>query len=188
MEDILLRFPQITKQIFSNLDTKSLVKSREVSTSWKHAIEDRKYFWVRMIKATACHKGAPLSKKLWGRSLENATTNSIRELANIYMRDELKIMKNQGITPLHFASLTKIIDVFQEFFGLANKKNLADNSGTTPLHFAAFVGNLQVCQLIINNVEDKNPKTSDGSTPLSIAAQNGHLEVCHFITSSMKKI
>ena len=50
MDEIILRFPEISKQIFNNLDNQNLTKCRAVSQSWKESIEERKYFWIRKIQ------------------------------------------------------------------------------------------------------------------------------------------
>ena len=56
MEDVIQRFPNISRQIFENLDDKSLVLCREVCKAWKSCIDhgglckDREmFYWIRII-------------------------------------------------------------------------------------------------------------------------------------------
>ena len=54
MEDLILRFPHIAEQIFEYLDNKSLTNAREVTSSWKKFIDDKKLAWFRICEKY-CH-------------------------------------------------------------------------------------------------------------------------------------
>ena len=47
--DFFQRFDHITKQIFMQLDKKSLVNCREVSKSWQKYIDDKNFPWIQII-------------------------------------------------------------------------------------------------------------------------------------------
>ena len=49
MEELIARFSHIVKQIFEQLDNKSLTNCREVSKSWKKFIDERNMSWVRIV-------------------------------------------------------------------------------------------------------------------------------------------
>ena len=49
MEDVIQRFPNISRQIFENLDNESLVLCREVCKAWKNCIDREKFYWIRII-------------------------------------------------------------------------------------------------------------------------------------------
>ena len=49
MEDVIQRFPNISQQIFENLDDESLVLCREVCKAWKSCIDREKFYWIRII-------------------------------------------------------------------------------------------------------------------------------------------
>ena len=49
MEDVIERFPNISLQIFENLDDESLVLCREVCKAWKSCIDREKFYWIRII-------------------------------------------------------------------------------------------------------------------------------------------
>ena len=52
MEEIVLRFPHLSDQVFKQLDSVSLVKSRLVSKEWCKYLDQQKLLNVRMIRAT----------------------------------------------------------------------------------------------------------------------------------------
>ena len=49
MEDVIQRFPNISQQIFENLDVESLVLCREVCQAWKSCIDGEKFYWIRIM-------------------------------------------------------------------------------------------------------------------------------------------
>ena len=49
MEEVVQRFPNISQQIFENLDNESLVLCREVCKAWKNCIDREKFYWIRII-------------------------------------------------------------------------------------------------------------------------------------------
>ena len=50
MEEVNLRFDHLGKQIFDSLDDKSLVKTKEVTRSWKTFVENQKFLYTRIIR------------------------------------------------------------------------------------------------------------------------------------------
>ena len=51
MEEVLVRFHQVGKRIFEELDNKSLTKCREVNKSWRGFIDGEKTVPFRIIKS-----------------------------------------------------------------------------------------------------------------------------------------
>ena len=49
MEDLMLRFPYIAKQIFEQLDAESLKNCREVAKSLQEYIDHNNLVWVRIV-------------------------------------------------------------------------------------------------------------------------------------------
>ena len=49
MEDVVQRFPHISRQIFKNLDNESLVLCRTVCNGWKNCIDREKFYWIRIF-------------------------------------------------------------------------------------------------------------------------------------------
>ena len=140
MEDIILRFPEISKQIFDNLDNQTLTKCRGVSQSWKESIEERKYFWIRKIQKI--RQNIPdfdTNDRKWNKSLRKASVNGVQELSSVMQdrisKGDLEIL--QGQSPLHHAARSNDFGVFEEFYHNAEEKNPKSNIGIDPLHVAA---------------------------------------------------
>ena len=49
MDELFLRFPQIGKQIFEELDNKNLTKCKEVCKSWQEFIDVENITWNRIL-------------------------------------------------------------------------------------------------------------------------------------------
>ena len=49
MEEVVERFPHISRQIFENLDNESLVLCRKVCKPWKNCIDNEKFYWIRIF-------------------------------------------------------------------------------------------------------------------------------------------
>ena len=49
MEDVVQRFPLISRQIFENLDNESLLLCRKVCKAWKNCIDSEKFYWIRIF-------------------------------------------------------------------------------------------------------------------------------------------
>ena len=57
MEEVLLRFDHIGKQIFARLENKDLAKCRETEKSWKKFIDQEDLPWIRIvIQKYSCQK------------------------------------------------------------------------------------------------------------------------------------
>ena len=50
MDGFILRTPHIAKQIFEQIDNKSLRKCREVKRSWMNCIEEKNIPWIRIVR------------------------------------------------------------------------------------------------------------------------------------------
>ena len=75
MEEILLRFPHLSENIFDSLCNKSLHHSKNVSRSWCNFLENQKFHEIRKIMATVeqFHDvGAP-----WKIFFNKATTGQL---------------------------------------------------------------------------------------------------------------
>ena len=80
MDVIILRFPHLPEQIFSELDNKSMAKCRETNRSWQDIINRQKSYKQRI-------------QKMIEESKKNARKH--------YYQKTIK-----GFTPLHLAALT----------------------------------------------------------------------------------
>ena len=50
MEEIVVRFPKVSKLIFNNLDDENITKCKIVSRSWNSFMKKERFFWIRIIE------------------------------------------------------------------------------------------------------------------------------------------
>ena len=210
MEEVLLRFHLIGRQIFETLDNESFSKCRIVNRSWKTFVDDLKSAWIRKIRFCSLGSNEPLEEILKCTKLE-----VVKELANVAMdfctercfADFDLARRNSGHI-LHFAAMIG----YEEFFKENNLRkfnekyseicvdewgnNPDDKEGYTPLHFAAEAGHFSVSQLIIENHKAENPnrdifelKSEDFPPyfqhPLWAAMYEKHLDICKLIIENL---
>ena len=216
MEEVLIRFPHLGDNIFQSLDSKSLIKCKEVKRTWKNFITVDKCSYFRVIQwYTNCSES--LMRKIAEESGGAIIILSIiREIYSKFApgtKQHHKYLRRWNMTPLHLAAesgqpgayhlimenvinknpLSMISDAITCTY--MKRENFHAFHEATPLHLAAKNGNLAVCKLIIENIFDKNPTPSsisdekwmDRSTPLHLAASNGHFSVCELLINSISK-
>ena len=49
MEEIILKFPHLSEEIFNCLDNESMINCKEVSKIWCDYISDQKFYHIRII-------------------------------------------------------------------------------------------------------------------------------------------
>ena len=162
MEEILLRFPHLSENIFNSLCNKGLYHSKNVSRSWCNFLENQKFHEIRKIMATVeqFHEvGAP-----WKIFFNKATTETIVALKHAVSKFYRRIQNlsfHNGLTPLHTAAATGNLILYIEIEKTAIDRNPQDSSGWTPYAAAAEYGHLNVFEYILPKVNDKNPVSSN---------------------------
>ena len=205
MEEVLLRFHQIGKKIFEELDNRSLNKCREVNKSWRGFIDGEKTVQFRVIKSLTNVPDAYLNKK-YGKVDLGSVKELVKDVQRVYnafhevkqdfeivfpekqwsYRRKLmirKLLTQNGIEP--DKNLVVQLDTGQLILtsnGLSKPHpvNPPIVFGMTTLHYAAKNGYLNVCKLIAENVQEKNPKDFWGTTPLHMAEKRGHSSVVEY--------
>ena len=184
MEKVLLRFHQIGKKIFEELDNQSLIKCREVNESWRGSIDGEKTVPFRIIKSLTNVPDGYLDKTFGKVDLDSV----------------IKLMKDiQDV----YSVFHKVKQSFEIFFGDQKQRTYPRISnglsnpnpvnpsivfGMTALHHAAQNGYLNVCKLIAENVQEKNPKDFAGATPLQMADQRGHSSVVEYFQTLLNVV
>ena len=181
MEEVLIRFPHLGDNIFQSLDSKSLIKCKEVKRTWKNFIKVDKCSYFRVIQwYTNCSE--PLMRKIAEESGGAIIILSIiREIYSNFApgtKQHHKYLRRWNMTPLHLAAESGQPGAYHLIMENVVNKNplnflwpkmrciyrkgekLHDFCVATPFHLAAQNGNLSVCKLIIENVLDKNPTAS----------------------------
>jgi ankyrin repeat protein len=84
---------------------------------------------------------------------------------------------NYGITPLHWASLTGHVQVFNELLEHEADIEAKDTDGETPLHNACCNGHVAVVNELLSRGANTEVKDNGGYTPLHDASWTNHLSV-----------
>ena len=94
---------------------------------------------------------------------------------------------NNGMTPLHLASLRNHIAFAKFLIDNIDEKNPGDLTGRTPLHHCAMLGHFEILKHIMKNVKDKNPGDRMCWTPLHEAIKkNWNFHIIEHIVNNVK--
>ena len=184
MEEVLLRFFHLGKQIFGQIDDQSFINCRTVGRSWKINIDTEDYAWIKITKKFPCELGKlPLHIA--------AMTGQTEKFMNLLAESEDKNpIEVNGVTPYHLAAknghleICHLICIYQMTL-CEGEINPPDNHKYTPFHHSAASGHLSICKFFINSISNKNPKCDQGATPLHLATANGHYLVCKLIIENV---
>ena len=158
MQDFLLRFGSIGKQIFDKVDHETLATCRFVNLSWKIFIDQQKLPEIRknpkinFSGRTQLHQAA-----------ENGDLNSCQNILAYLVEKNPK--DNNGVTPMHIAAENGHLEICQLFLNNVNDKDPKDKDGNTPFHMAVENGRLSIYQLFVKDSDEKNPIEEFGNTP-----------------------
>jgi ankyrin repeat protein len=201
MEEILRRFQHIGKQIFKELDNKSLAKCRKADRSWRTFIDDQKFSWIRKIRFCSIDSKEPLEKILKQTKLDIVKELAEKALSLCFckFKNKMGFDLNRRKTGhiLYFAAMIGYEDVFkEESISKFNEKNPDTLFRQTPLHFAAEEGHLSICQLIIQNLKADNPDSAailnygegelGSDNPLLLAFYEDHFDICKLIIENLE--
>ena len=70
MEEVLLRFSLLAKEIFNKLDNESLTRCRKVCKFWKTFLDNNQILWLRIIKSY--EKNQVTFKEDWNSTLKRS--------------------------------------------------------------------------------------------------------------------
>ena len=105
MEELLLRIPGLGKNIFSQLDNKSLADCKKVDKSWNNFISDQKFPSIRIIQ-----KHVTNFDENWKKVVTNTSTDTVKKLATavetFFIPDpkrilELEKRESDDFLPIH---------------------------------------------------------------------------------------
>ena len=212
MEEVLLRFHQIGKRIFEELDNQSLTKCREANESWRGFIGGEKTVPFRVIKSLTNVPDSYLNKK-FGKVDLDSVTEFVKDIQHVYsafhqvkqtfemffpgkeltfVKNYINVLKQNG-TELDEKFVVQQVNNGELILtpnGLKkpNPINPPIVFGMTTLHYAAKNGYLNVCKLIAENVQEKNPKDFAGQTPLEMAEERGHSSVVEYFQTLLNVV
>ena len=107
MENLTLRFPHLSENIFNLLDNENIARCMQVSRFWKGYLNNPKFLDFRKITAIVeqFHK----VEKPWKMVFETGSTSTIRELRIIvghFYQKGTNNVYHDGLTPQHVAAGT----------------------------------------------------------------------------------
>ena len=166
MENIIERFPNVAKAIFSKLDNKYLVEANGVCSSWKNSITSQKFYWIRIIQ-THIDDEQEFTSIPWQRVLLKTSVKRVKELSiavyQFYQFDKSRYKKKWS--PLHITVERDILGLSQHVMNKVDEIDPKNSDGKIPLHFAASNGNLELFKLIFVGTKKKNQRDILGITP-----------------------
>ena len=163
MEELLLRFPHLSQNIFKSLTNQDLAQCREICQMWKDSIDVEKFFAIRRIQTFFIKLPASLEK-----ALKQSTFEQVKEMASTIQK--FQEMWNSEMSPLHDAVAMQDYTIFWEIFD-ESTIDTSRSEELTPLQMAAGKGYLAICKLIRNNEKRyyKNLfRFAKGKTPVCI--------------------
>ena len=63
MDFFIQRIPFVADRIFDQLNNKSLSNCKKVSKSWQKYIEEKNFFWIRIINVPKAQAGYQIGRK-----------------------------------------------------------------------------------------------------------------------------
>ena len=197
MEEVLLRFSHLGKQIFNNLDIESMKDCSNVCQSWKDFVHHEKISSFQTIKFYSKLPDSSIRKRL-RKSDSDQAAKLAKDVKFVYVCEVWigVVEKRYRSHPFHFAAKKGFLEICEMIMENKEEKNPKDHWDVTPLHRAAEMGHLEVCKLLVNTIQcdkemcnqyqcDKNPKDDCYFTPLHMAAKNGHFQVCKLIIENV---
>ena len=79
LDVICKRFPQVSRRILKNLDHQSLARSKKVSRAIFEALENERFYWIRIIKSYI--EKFQGDKEFWKEVITKIPSNVVKSLA-----------------------------------------------------------------------------------------------------------
>ena len=186
MEEVLVRFHQIGKRIFEELDNKSLTKCREVNESWRGFIDGEKTVPFRIIKSLTNVHESYLNKN-FGKVDLDSVKELVKNVQHVYS-DFNKLHRNFEIKASKTCNREFMILSKKDGYRMAtiippvevDEKQLAElNIGKLFLSPGAWG------IMVSKSISDPFNPDVFCTTALHIAAEEGYLNVCKLIAENV---
>ena len=100
MDLLCKRFPLASKMILRNLDSQSLIRSKEASKEMSKCLDNQKFYWIQLIKKFS--KKFQGHEKSWKEALYKTPVDITKQLA-IAVQEFFQKYRHEKLAPLHFA-------------------------------------------------------------------------------------
>ena len=105
IEEIFARFPNLSEEIFGNLDYKTLARCNKVDRNWFQTLNNQRIYWIQMI-----HKSTSENfRKDWMLAVNKVPIESLKKLAKLARNNTDK--KESPL--LHIVAQLGEIDLFK---------------------------------------------------------------------------
>ena len=184
MEEVLVRFHQIGKRIFEELDNTSLTKCREVNESWRRFIDDEKTVPFRIIKSLTNVHESYLNKN-FGKVDLDSVKELVKNVQHVYgefnkFERNFEIKASKSCNREFIISSQKDGDTMATIMAPLDldENQLAElNTGKLFLSPGAW-------GIMESKSDPLNPEVI-GTTALHFAAREGYLNVCKLIAENV---
>ena len=160
MKIIFKRFPVVGGMILKNLDSKSLVRSKEASREIAEILENKKFYFISTLRNYIGYFKE--YKKSWNEVIHKAPIKILQQLTiavqlffKKYFNYPLK--KQFNLPPLFIAQDSNNVDLCQLIISKTSEKN-PYFYGSTALHEAMKNGHLNISLLMIENLQGDHSK------------------------------
>ena len=184
MEEVLVRFHQIGKRIFEELDNKSLTNCREGNESWRGFIDDEKTVPFRIIKSLTNVHESYLDKN-FGKLDLDTVKELVIDFQHVY-RDFNNLQRNFEIKASKACNRKFIILSQKDGYEMARivapvelDENQLAEINTGKLWLCPGAWGIVVC-----TSNPLNPQVY-ATSALHIAAEEGYFDVCKLIAENV---
>ena len=209
MQELFLRFPHLSENIFGQLNSEFLGKSKEVCRSWYDYLDGQKFLKnradkVKEVMETIKNLGAPkvhLQKKhllIWKKTKKSIIADArngnfdlvhakiLRNIDAMYAKAIWNWLARYVRHPVFIAAYFGHMDVLKYLVDNLENKNPTVDGVESLLHMAASTGKLDIVKYIIPKVVDINPKDDFGHTPLHYAVDSGMLDIVQYLMEKLE--
>ena len=206
MDEVFLRFPHLSENIFDSLNSESLAKSKEVCISWYQYLDDQKFLQTRANKVkeiidtveklghvakvyqVSVYQTNRIAFDVWTRNaIIYFARNGNFDLVHTLILKSIKLMY-YPLHPIlneiemgHFVVVKYLVDTMEDKNPKIDKRH-----GWTLVHLAAKLGRIDIVKYVMSKVSNIIPKDNHGQTPLHIAATFGKLDVVKLIMEKLE--
>ena len=190
IDGFILKFPDVARDIFKELNNESLTTCRSVSRLWRDYLDDQKFCWVRMIQRYRKNMGNAYQQ--WKKVFKNTPVEFAKEISvstQQFFTSSFLHLDTSRIefhwSPLHIAAAQGNLDLCKYIFEKIKNTQPRIQYKWTALHVAAKLGHEEICEFLMVNLEDKNPSDQNGKTPFHYAAERGYTNICRLIIENV---
>ena len=184
MEEVLVRFHQVGKRIFEELDNKSLTNCREVDESWRGFIDDEKTVPFRIIKSLTNVHESYLNKN-FGKLDLDTVKELVIDFQHVY-RDFNNIQRNFEIKTSETGNREFIILSEKDGYEMARIAAPVelDENQLAELNIGKLWLSPRAWGIVVEESDPLNPQVF-ATSALHIAADYGYLNVCKLIAENV---